>query len=637
MDNHTINVNPNTNTAERDTDGCLTIFYLIAGMCFSSMAFAISPIFGVITLSVFLAFLVYYFYKSNRTESVVPASPVQTSPRPTVPPFRKVPPPPQPVFSRLIPETLFRSIGKQIDDFSLFVEKLENSNAFRNYTNNLDNVKIYCDGLKLGDIDPESFAGKIKILMIVDMTRSLLASGHKLDLTTKEGFGILAMLCDFSGQKIPYSLADLYRSKMAKATEKLLRQLLTLPDPEEKFLVSKIMGNFSADYKLQYHILIYRFTSLIVKCDNFVSQQESDWLDEIMLLGKSQAPKYPPAKPVEIDMPKPEEEEKPKPEDEKPKPEDEKPPSIEEQLNDLIKNQLADIAKKIAESNNDNKTPTPKIPEKVEHSGMDSVCAIDKLNALIGLDNVKKEVSKLANLIKIQQFRKANGMRIPTPSYHCVFTGNPGTGKTTVARIVSEIYKELGILSKGHLVETDRSGLVGEYVGHTAVKTNKIIDEALDGVLFIDEAYTLFNGSKNDYGSEAIATLLKRMEDDKDRLVVILAGYSAEMQDVINSNPGLRSRFNRYIDFADYSAKELLEIFNQRARQFDYVITPEAEEAALKLFENAVADKGQGFGNGRFARNIFDKTIEQQSTRLATQTQLTPVKLSRILPEDIPA
>lgn len=637
MDNHTINVNPNTNTAERDTDGCLTIFYLIAGMCFSSMAFAISPIFGAITLSVFLAFLVYYFYKSNRTESVVPASPVQTSPRPTVPPFRKVPPPPQPVFSRLIPETLFRSIGKQIDDFSLFVEKLENSNAFRNYTNNLDNVKIYCDGLKLGDIDPESFAGKIKILMIVDMTRSLLASGHKLDLTTKEGFGILAMLCDFSGQKIPYSLADLYRSKMAKATEKLLRQLLTLPDPEEKFLVSKIMGNFSADYKLQYHILIYRFTSLIVKCDNFVSQQESDWLDEIMLLGKSQAPKYPPAKPVEIDMPKPEEEEKPKPEDEKPKPEDEKPPSIEEQLNDLIKNQLADIAKKIAESNNDNKTPTPKIPEKVEHSGMDSVCAIDKLNALIGLDNVKKEVSKLANLIKIQQFRKANGMRIPTPSYHCVFTGNPGTGKTTVARIVSEIYKELGILSKGHLVETDRSGLVGEYVGHTAVKTNKIIDEALDGVLFIDEAYTLFNGSKNDYGSEAIATLLKRMEDDKDRLVVILAGYSAEMQDVINSNPGLRSRFNRYIDFADYSAKELLEIFNQRARQFDYVITPEAEEAALKLFENAVADKGQGFGNGRFARNIFDKTIEQQSTRLATQTQLTPVKLSRILPEDIPA
>ena len=629
MDNRTTNTKPhaNTNSIDQEMDGCLKAFYLIAGMFFSTMAFAVSPIFGVISLSIFVAILVCYFYKSGKTESVVPVNPAPT--------VRKISAPPHPVHSQFIPETLFRNIGKQIDEFSLFVEDLENDNAFRNYTNNLDNVRIYCDGLKLGDIDPESFAGKIKILMIVDMTRSLLASGHKLDLTTKEGFGILAMLCDFSGQRIPYSLADLYRNKMAKTTENLLRQLLTLPDPEEKFLVSKIMGGFNADYKLQYHILIYRFTSLIVKCDNFVSQQESDWLDEIMLLGKSQAPKYPPEKPVESDTPKPSEDEPPCPEEEKPQ--DGKPRSIEEQLNDPIKDQSADIEKKISQSHNDNKTKSQEPPAKVEHSGIDSVCAIDKLNALIGLDNVKKEISKLANLIKIQQFRKVNGMRIPSPSYHCVFTGNPGTGKTTVARIVSEIYRELGILKKGYLVETDRSGLVGEYVGHTAVKTNRIIDEALDGVLFIDKAYSLFNGSKNDYGSEAIATLLKRMEDDKDRLVVILAGYSAEMQEVINSNPGLRSRFNRYIEFPDYSANELLEIFNQRARQFDYAITPEAEEAALKLFENAVANKGQGFGNGRFARNIFDKTIEQQSTRLATQAQLTPVELSRILPEDIPA
>ena len=184
-----------------------------------------------------------------------------------------------------------------------------------------------------------------------------------------------------------------------------------------------------------------------------------------------------------------------------------------------------------------------------------------KLEALIGLAPVKNEIMALANFVKIQKQRVDAGMKAVPVSYHCVFTGNPGTGKTTVARIVAGIYRDLGVLAKGHLVETDRSGLVAEYVGQTAVKTNKVIDDAIDGVLFIDEAYTLAQAGGNDFRMEAIATLLKRMEDDRSRLVVILAGYSGEMETFIEANPGLRSRFNRYIDFPDYSAEELVQIF----------------------------------------------------------------------------
>lgn len=258
-----------------------------------------------------------------------------------------------------------------------------------------------------------------------------------------------------------------------------------------------------------------------------------------------------------------------------------------------------------------------------------------ELETLVGLASVKEEIKTLSNFIKIQQKRKEQGLKSSSVSYHCVFTGNPGTGKTTVARIVAQIYKDLGILSKGHLVETDRAGLVAEYVGQTAVKTNKIIDSALDGVLFIDEAYSLI-GTGQDYGKEAIATLLKRMEDNRDRLVVILAGYSKEMQDFINTNPGLQSRFNRYIDFPDYSAAELLQIFEKNVEKFDYKLEKEALVAMGEYFQNAVENKDANFGNARFVRNIFEKTLEKQANRLSTDPDLDTNELTLITLADLP-
>ena len=258
-----------------------------------------------------------------------------------------------------------------------------------------------------------------------------------------------------------------------------------------------------------------------------------------------------------------------------------------------------------------------------------------ELDTLVGLASVKEEIKTLSNFIKIQQKRKEQGLKSSSVSYHCVFTGNPGTGKTTVARIVAQIYKDLGILSKGHLVETDRSGLVAEYVGQTAVKTNKIIDSALDGVLFIDEAYSLI-GTGQDYGKEAIATLLKRMEDNRDRLVVILAGYSKEMQDFINTNPGLQSRFNRYIDFPDYSAEELLQIFEKNVEKFDYKLEKEAIVAMSEYFQHAVENKDANFGNARFVRNIFEKTLEKQANRLSTDPDLDTNELTLITLADLP-
>lgn len=257
-----------------------------------------------------------------------------------------------------------------------------------------------------------------------------------------------------------------------------------------------------------------------------------------------------------------------------------------------------------------------------------------ELNSLVGLEKVKKNVDSLRNLIKVQTLRRKQGLPNTTVSYHCVFTGNPGTGKTTVARIIAGIYKELGLLKKGHLIEVDRSKLVAEYVGQTGPKTNKVIDEALDGVLFIDEAYSLVGG-ENDFGSEAIATLLKRMEDDRDRLVVILAGYTNEIREFIDSNPGLQSRFNRYIHFDDYSVNELTEIFKLNLKKSRYKIKRDAFDELRNVIEKAVYLKDRHFGNARYVRNLFEKVVQNQADRLAKKDSIDNDELSIITIDDI--
>lgn len=258
------------------------------------------------------------------------------------------------------------------------------------------------------------------------------------------------------------------------------------------------------------------------------------------------------------------------------------------------------------------------------------------LETLVGLAQVKKEVSSLINLLKIQNIRKQKGLPEFPISRHLVFSGNPGTGKTTVARLLAQIYHELGILSKGQLIEVDRSGLVGGYVGQTAIKTQGVIQQALGGVLFIDEAYTLARGNdSNDYGQEAIDIILKAMEDHRDDLVVIVAGYPDLMERFINSNPGLKSRFNKYIHFEDYTPEELLEIFDSMCKKAGLTATRTARNWVLHVFTEEYENRDETFANGREVRNFFEKAVVNQANRLANEAYLNDEDVSTLTAEDV--
>ena len=260
-----------------------------------------------------------------------------------------------------------------------------------------------------------------------------------------------------------------------------------------------------------------------------------------------------------------------------------------------------------------------------------------ELEGLVGLDTIKKEVKSLINLIKVRRLREEAGLPNSVMSLHMVFLGNPGTGKTTVARLLSGIYAAIGVLSKGQLIEVDRSGLVAGYVGQTALKTAEVINSALGGVLFIDEAYSLASGGENDFGREAIETLLKAMEDHRDDLVVIVAGYDEPMERFIDSNPGLQSRFNKYMYFADYTGEELMAMFRIHCKKNGYTLTPEAEEYAVAYFNDMYENRDDNFGNGRDVRNRFEDMVSRQADRISQLEAPTKEELMAVLPEDLKA
>lgn len=261
---------------------------------------------------------------------------------------------------------------------------------------------------------------------------------------------------------------------------------------------------------------------------------------------------------------------------------------------------------------------------------------MDELNSLVGLENVKSEVYSLSNLIRVRKMREERGFEQPNISLHLVFTGSPGTGKTTVARLIGRIYHCLGAISKGKLVEADRSKLVSGYVGQTAIKTRELCESAVGGVLFIDEAYTLTaKQGQNDFGMEAVETLLKFMEDNRDDLVVICAGYTGLMEEFLASNPGLRSRFNKFIDFPDYTPDELTEIFRLRCESYKLAVEDEALECAHAFFENRCENKPEGFANARDARNYFERVITRQADRLAPLEAPTNEQLMTITLDDV--
>lgn len=261
--------------------------------------------------------------------------------------------------------------------------------------------------------------------------------------------------------------------------------------------------------------------------------------------------------------------------------------------------------------------------------------ALNNLDELIGLSEVKQKIHDWVDQIKVFQIRKNRGMAVPDMSYHLVFTGNPGTGKTTVARLIAQIYCALGIIETGNLVEVDRSGLVAGYVGQTAIKTKDVLKKAKGGILFIDEAYSLVSENSNDFGQEAIDTILKDMEDSRENTVVIVAGYDKPMERFIESNPGLRSRFKNFIRFNDYTGNELYGIFERLCKKNQYLITNQARNRLTEYFNCLYANRNNNFGNGRDVRNIFENIITEQSKRISKLNNPTDSEIATISSEDL--
>lgn len=313
-----------------------------------------------------------------------------------------------------------------------------------------------------------------------------------------------------------------------------------------------------------------------------------------------------------------------------------RPNSLSGVINNGVPNTGANTVagRKIAATNNaagNAAKPAPSVPEEKTLEQ-----CLEELNSLTGLDAVKQDIRNLINLIKVKKLREERGMKQPSISLHLVFSGNPGTGKTTVARLLAGIYQKLGVASTGQLVEVDRSGLVEGYVGQTAIKTMEVIESALGGILFIDEAYTLTsNKGEKDFGQEAVDTLLKAMEDHRDDLIVIVAGYTDKMEEFVNSNPGLKSRFNKYIFFKDYTGPELYNIFESLCVKQEYVLDKEAADYVRDYLELRATSHEENFANAREVRNYIERCIQRQATRIVGLDNIDDTVIKTFVLDDV--
>ena len=427
---------------------------------------------------------------------------------------------------------------------------------------------------------------KLEVLLLHDLMKCFMLFREMGDLRSREALAFLTvMLKRHSAVEIDYTEHHkMYGEKLIGSYLRIYKSIqeeLSKEVPDEQlFRVATVLNTFDRTLMEEFLAMMYRFASMVVKADGKVLPEEEKALARIVKPG---------ALPHGTSI-------------------------------------IPDIAKSNEQS------PAEKTEKDKESANQDPM---EELMALTGLPEVKASIRTLINFIRVQQEREQQGLKAQQVSYHVVFTGNPGTGKTTVARLLAAVYKSLGVLKKGHLVETDRSGLIAEYAGQTAVKVNKVVDTALDGILFIDEAYALVGEGQDSFGKEAVATLIKRIEDDRGRLIVILAGYNDEMKKFIASNPGFQSRFNRYMDFNDFTPEEMLDIFQGMCRRTDYLLEEEAQRRLLEQFTKAYATRDRHFGNGRYVRNVFEKAMERQANRLAGIAKLTPDLLRSITAEDV--
>ncbi len=478
------------------------------------------------------------------------------------------------LFALLMNQDVPKDYFEQVSDAAYKFALMRSGLQHNNAFNN--NVRIFVSRLA------DTTANEISFLMCLDALRCAKMLGVSYSGDSKEAFGAQMICFRVLSSLDSFSLKTWEDWKKASVqlpaiVERvlLLEQKVNIHAPD--LIIPTILGSDDSDYKNQYLVRLYRWASIVAKADGTITEQEQQCLARL-LQGAN-----------------------------------------ESEANEKKQQVRQDNSSAVAQ-------PLSQEP---------SFDPYEELESLIGLESVKTEVKTFINFVKVQQARQAHGMKTSPVSYHCIFTGNPGTGKTTIARIIAAIYKDLGIIKGGQLVETDRSGLVGEYIGSTAIKTNKVIDKALDGVLFIDEAYALAEGGATDFGKEAIATLIKRMEDERERLVVILAGYPQNMTAFLNSNPGIQSRISRTIHFPDYSAQELAEIFFRCAEKYEYTLSIDGIVKLNEIISRECERKSVNFGNARFVRNLFERTIEHQANRLAGQSKINPKSLAEITGEDI--